>query len=160
MHIFVGSGDLDLYIGQAAHTAVDGRHILVNHGRVGHQDEVTGQQLLMICRPVSQGRGTDFFLALDEKLEVAGQSTLAQQVFHGLDVEEGLPLVVVGPPSVNSPVPDLRFKGRGFPQVERIGRLHIVVPVNQSCRQVGVHPFLGKHHRVALRGVNFGRICA
>ncbi|OPZ97469.1 MAG: hypothetical protein BWY72_01200 [Bacteroidetes bacterium ADurb.Bin416] len=160
MDIFVGSGDLNLYKGQAAHTAVDGRHILVNHGRVGHKDEVTGQQLLMICRPVSQGRGTDFFLALNEKLKVAGQSTLAQQVFHGLDVEEGLPFVVVGAPAVNGALSNLGFKGRGFPQVERIGRLHIVVPVNQRCRQIGVYPFLGKHHRVALRGVYFGRICA
>ena len=55
-----------------------------------------------------------------------------QQALHGLDLDVDLALVVAGAARENVVAADLRLEGRRFPLVQRIGRLHVVVAVEQD----------------------------
>jgi hypothetical protein len=75
------------------------------------------------------------FLALDEELDVERQAAILLQVrLDRLDVHEHLPLVVGGAARVDLTVAHGCLEGWGGPQVDRVDRLHVVVPVEQDRR--------------------------
>ena len=50
----------------------------------------------------------------------------------GLEEAEHLPLVVGRPAGVELPVANRRLEGRAEPLVQRVGRLNVVVPVDEQ----------------------------
>ena len=56
---------------------------------------------------------------------------------HGADAGKELALVVAGAPAVEASVPQRRGKGRRLPLLQGLGRLHVVVAVDQQ-REGGI----------------------
>ena len=72
-------------------------------------------------------------LAFEQEFHVNGQLAGGlQQAFHGLDLNVDLPLVVAGAAREDIVAAHFRLERRRFPFVERIGRLHVVVAVEQD----------------------------
>ena len=85
---------------------------------------------------------TNFFLAFEDKLDVVVKQVLAVDILKGLDLNEGLSLVIVGSATPDVAVAHNRFKGGGVPQLQRLGRHHVVVGVDEDGRGCGVNqPF-------------------
>ena len=73
-----------------------------------------------------------FFFALDQELHIDRQPPmLLQQPLHGFDQDVGLAFIVGRPTRVDIIVANVGLKRRRFPFVQRIGRLHVVMPVEQ-----------------------------
>ncbi len=86
------------------------------------------------------------FFAFDQELHVDRQfAVLFQQSLHGFDQDVGLAFVVGRPARVDVVVADVGLKRRRLPFVQRIGRLHVIMPVEQhdglawSAQPFGVH---------------------
>ena len=74
-----------------------------------------------------------FLVALEQVANVDGQAaTRRQEAGKGHDVEVDLALVVRGATSEHPVADDDRFERRRGPQVERVDRLHVVVPVDED----------------------------
>src|SRR4051812_42256697 len=79
--------------------------------------------------------GTDFFFTFDEESDVSGEFGVGFEVgFDGGEVREVLTFVVADSASVDAIASDGGFEGRGVPEVEGIGRLNVVVPINDVVR--------------------------
>ena len=59
------------------------------------------------------------------------------QRFQRLDVNVNLAFIVGGAAPVNVPVSNVGLEGRGGPQIERLGGLHVIVPVKKHGRFAG-----------------------
>src|SRR5690606_15382079 len=95
---------------------------------------------------------TALFLTLNEKLQVYGQRPLCLQVGLGcLDVHEELPLVVARAAAVKLAVATARLEWRRHPFVERIGRLYVVMPVNEHGRERLIDDVFAIYDRMAAR---------
>ena len=158
VQVLLRSFDRDLHVGDAAHAAVDGRDLLVEHRRVGDQDDVAGQQFLVRLDPFRERRRTHFFLTFEDELDVVPELPSTNQIFESLDVHERLALVVIRTPRIDGPVADLRLEGRGDPQVERIDRHHVVVAVDQDGRQLRIDQLFAVDHRVSGRLHDLGLV--
>jgi len=72
-------------------------------------------------------------LAFYDDLDVGRQAAIGlQQGFHGLDMGEDLALVVRDAPRVQPAVAQRRLKWGRVPFADRIGRLHVIMPVDQD----------------------------
>ena len=108
---------------------------------------------------------SNFLLALNHELDVARNLVGGHHGFKRLHVHEELPFVVAGAACENGALGmqlrllDHRLEGRVVPQVDGVGRLHVVMSVHQHGRLGGVHQLLAVHHRVALGGHHFHVVC-
>ena len=106
-------------------------------------------------------RAADLLLALEDDADVDWQRPgLPEVCLERLDVHEQLPLVVGGAARVDPPVADRRLEGGGRPQLHGVGRLDVVVPVDEDRGPPGRTEPLAAHDRVPLRRVNLGRRAA
>src|ERR1019366_2886949 len=93
-------------------------------------------------------------LAFEKELHVHGQLAGGlQQAFHGLHLNIDLPFVVAGTAAVDVVAADFGLERRRFPLVERIGRLHVVVAIEEDGGLVGGAEPLGVDQRVAVARV-------
>jgi len=99
----------------------------------------------------------DFLFAFDEKGHVRRHRRARLHVgLDGVHVGEELSLVVGGAASEQLTVAHDRFERRRVPRLERLGRLHVVVAVDQDPGSAGpVPPGAGDDDRVAVRRVQF-----
>jgi hypothetical protein len=85
--------------------------------------------------PVGQGGqvgGADLLLAVQQHLDRAGQlAGDGQQALGGPQLGQMLALVVGAAAAVQAAVADLRLERRAGPGVQRVGRLHVVVAVDE-----------------------------
>jgi len=87
----------------------------------------------------------NFFLAFDDELDSAGK--LAALCKNRVDREQAvdkMPLVVADAASKQFSIPQHRLERRAFPQLERFGRLDIVVIIEEEGI-VGASLSLGKN---------------
>ena len=94
----------------------------------------------------STGSEPDFLVALEEEAEVHRRAAGALQPRLGRrEVHEELALVVAGAAGVDDVVLVARLERRPHPLVERIGRLHVVVAVDEHRRGTlaGAQPVRG-----------------
>ena len=125
-------------VDQAAQAVADRRHAALEHSRVGDHDHVGLQLVLVRADEVVEVRTADFLFALDHELHVHGQAAVLLHVrFDRLEVHEHLPLVVGRAARVDLAVANRRLEGRRLPQIQRIDRLHVVVPVEQDGGRLG-----------------------
>ena len=108
--------------------------------------------VLVLAHELVEVLAADFLLALDEDLDVDRQRPgLLQPGLDGLEVHEDLALVVGRAARVDLAVAHRRLKRRRLPQVHRVDRLHVVVPVEQHRRRAGGAEPVGVDDRVARR---------
>ena len=79
--------------------------------------------------------GADFLFALKHHLDVHRQRPFCQVRLDRLEVQEDLPLVVDRAAGEKLPVPHRRLERRRLPLLQRIHRLHVVVPVDEERRR-------------------------
>ena len=85
---------------------------------------------------------TNLFLALEDKLDVVVEQVLAVDILESFDLDKRLSLVVVGSAAPDVAVAHNGFKWIGVPQLQRLGRHHVVVGVDEDGRGCGVNqPF-------------------
>ena len=106
----------------------------------------------MLIEKGSQIVAADFLLAFNEEDEVRREhAALGKEVACSQDMGHDLSLVVRRAARVNSTVANRRLKRRRRPFLQRFGRLHIVVPVNQNRRPCRIVPRLGDNRRMTSR---------
>ena len=158
MQIVIGALHEQFAIHHAAQSDADGRQFgrehlgIADHRGVGSQTGRTGLHVLFDMLAAG------FLFAFDEELHVHGQfAVAAQQALHGLDLQIDLAFVVGCAAREDVAAPHLRLEGRRFPLIERIGRLHIVVAVEQDGRLARRAQPFGVDQRVALAFDQLGR---
>ena len=164
MQVFVRACDLDFQITQAAHPAVDGRHLVRNHGGVRHQTDIGLEQRLVLFHPGGKRRGTYLFFTFEEEFDVVPELAAGKQVFEGLDVHEQLAFVIVCPASPDCILAcgriraDHRLEGISAPEFERLRGLHVVMPVNQYGLCLWINRLYAEDHRIAVCGEHLGLV--
>ena len=119
---------------------------------IADDGHVAFQLLFALFEEAIEVVAADFFLAFDDKLHVDGELLLRLEPgFDGLDVGEHLAFVVRRAAGVDLAVADLRLEGGRFPFVERIGRLDVVVAIDECGGRAGCVEPLAVHDRIALR---------
>jgi len=144
------AGQADLEADDAAEGRGDDDLIRRRRGGIGEDDAIgLGELGLMIMQEFGEARGADLFLAFDEEGDAQGQVRAAlQQAGEGDDRDEVRAFVISRAAAVNLAVTDGRLEGGGSPEIQRVGRLHVVVTVKDDVR-----PFLrtaaaAEHDRV------------
>ena len=146
-------GHFHLVIIQAAQTVGDRGHAFGKHRRIGNDQRISLQPLLIRLHEIPQIHAADFLLAFHHHLDVHRKLAVGiAQRFERFDVDVNLAFVVRRAPAVDIAVADGRLEGRRRPQIERFGRLHVVVPVEENRRLTrGVQRF-SVDERVQLCG--------
>ncbi len=126
------------------------------------QSLITTQSQASRCRfsatNGSRLRAADFLFALDEELHLQRQLLARLDPgFDAFDVSEHLAFVVGGAAGVDVAVANRRLERRRRPLAERIGRLDVVVSVDERDRFAGHRRRLGQDQRMAGRLHEFGR---
>ena len=154
VQVVIGAGHLDLDVGQPTQRIDDGRCVLAQDARIGYHRHIGGQQVRVLTDERLQAGAAGLLLALEDALDVdRRRACRLLERFHCLDVNIQLPLVVRRPPAEDVIADDGGLKRRGIPQFQRIGRLHVVVSVDEECGGLrpGSQP-LGVDDRVTRRG--------
>ena len=64
----------------------------------------------MCLYPLGEGCGADLLLSFYDELYVVAEFAFPDKILQGLDMHEGLPLVIVGAAPPDGPVVDHRFE--------------------------------------------------
>ena len=152
MEVARRAGEFDFDVRQPAQAVRDRRHAGREERGVAHEHDVGGQQVFVLLDERREVDAPALLLALDHHLEVDRQRSPALEVrFDRLDVHERLPLVVGRAARDDVAVFDDGLERRALPQVERVGRLHVVVAVDEDRRGVVGDVVLGVDDGVAAR---------
>ena len=144
----------DLEVGEPAQrTEIDGTPGREHRGIRNHHG-VAGEPVRVPLDERRQVHAADLLLTLDEDDHVHGQRAPRRELrLERLHVHPQLSLVVHGPAREHLAVPDRGLEWRRRPELERLGRLHIVVAVDEHGRRPRRRlPPFGEHHRMARRG--------
>ena len=161
----VGAGDFHFHVAQTAESRGDGRHVVGNDARVAHQHHVGGQAFLVLAQKILQVDRAHLLFSFNHELDVARDLVGGHHGFKRFDVHEELAFVVAGATSEDGALGmqlrllDHRLESRAVPQVDGVGRLHVVMSIHQHRRLGAVHQLLAVHHRVALGGHYFHVVC-
>ena len=126
----------DLPVHEAAQRHRERRNVFGEHRRVGDDDDVAREPLAFAREKRLEVRRADLFFAFDDDLDVDRQLAVDAQVrFDRGEVHQALALVVDRAAPVDLAVAHRRFERRRRPELERIGRLHVVMAVDQDRRR-------------------------
>ena len=131
MEVFVGACHRHLHICQTAHPTVDGGCLVRYHCGVRHQTDIGAEHLFVLFEKWGQRRASNLFFAFENEFYIMIELSGAYQVFKYFDMHEQLAFIIVGATSPNGAVTDYRFKGVGMPFLKRLGRLYVVMAVNE-----------------------------
>ena len=150
VQIHLRAGHFDLQRSHAAQTVTQRRHSLCHHSGIGNDRDIAPQRFLIFREKISQIAAADFFFALDHEMQVDRQiAVLLERFLDPENVRENLPFVVGRAARKNVAVFQHRIERRRIPQIERIGRLHIVMSVNHDGAAPGLMFVLRPDHRMA-----------
>ncbi len=133
MQIGFGRANGDLRVAETAQRRIhrgpaggDIRHVRDDHG-------IGANALRLALQEIEQHLRAVLLFPLDQEPEIDPRVL----GIDGLQQTEDLPLVVGRAAGVELAVALCRLKWRSRPLGERIGRLHVVVPVDQECGRTG-----------------------
>ena len=150
MEVLGGAGQREFQRREPAIGNRDGRLVGPPHGAVGRQHEIGLQLVGMGAHEILEMRAAELLLALDHQLEVDRQPACGLEIgLRRLDRNQHRPLVVRDAAGVEAVVADLWRERRAEPFLQRVGRLHVVVPVHQDGRLAGRTQPAACHDRVA-----------
>jgi len=133
------SAQVNLGLGQAPHAGAHRRHVRRPHRGVGDDDHVASEPVGIALQQGGEVRRPRLLLAFDQELEgdrrrgagVGVQPARGGAGPRGQGVEEHLALVVGGPAPQQLAAALRGLERRRLPLVERLDRLHVVVPVDE-----------------------------
>ena len=158
VQIGVGTGDVELEVGQPAERREDARDPGREHRRVGDHHRVAGEALLVLLDEGREMFGAHLFLALDDNDDVHRERAARGEMrLECGDVEPELAFVVNTAARIDVAVADGGLECWRGPEFEGFRRLHVVVPVHDHGRRAcwRLAP-LGEHHRMPRRGKCLG----
>ena len=159
MQVLVRALDIDLKISHAAHSAVDGRHLVGQHCRVRNENHVAGKPFLVSFDPGRKILAADFLLTFEYEFHIVLEQSVPYKVLESLHMHKSLALVIIGTASPDGSVVDFRLERIRIPFFERFCRLHIIMTVNQ-CRLIcRVNDLLPEDYRIPLCREHTGLIC-
>ena len=150
MEVMIGTCHLNLPIGQTPQPRCDGGNIRTDNTRVGHEYHVTLQQFPVCFDERTEASGADFLLTFKDKLHIMLQQVVLVDILESLRLHERLSLVIIGTACPDMAVFHDRLERFGLPQLERLGRHHVIMPVNQYGFRLRVDHPLGIDHRIPL----------
>ncbi len=157
MEITVWALHVNLVVGDSTQAVGDGRNAGGELAAVAHHDAIAGQPVAVFGKIVFQCPAADLLLALDEELEIHRQPAFDGNPRLGaFDVREHLAFVVRRAAGIEFAVATGRLEGGGSPLFHRIGRLHVVMAVDQGRRGAGHRGRLGVDQRMARRRDHLG----
>ena len=80
VQVALGAAQVDLEVRQAAQAVADGRDAAIEHRRVGDDDHVGGELVLVGADELVEVHAADFLFALDEELDVEREAAGLLQV--------------------------------------------------------------------------------
>jgi len=157
----VGACYLDFDVGQPAQRIDDGGHLLAQDVRIRDHGHVCGQKVCVLANKRFQVGTAALFLALKDALDVDGRrARRLLERFYCFYVNVQLSFIVRRATGKDVVAHDGRLEWRGVPFFQRVGGLHVIVPVDEDRGSVvsGRQP-LGVNHGVAWCGhnVHFGK---
>ena len=141
MQIHPGARHLDLAEHEPAQTAGDHHLVLARNARVGKKHEVRLQPVAVLFQERQEARAAGLLLALDEEGDAHGQARiLFQQPADRRDVRHQRSLVVrrATPPEAAAAL--RRLEWRRSPEIKRIGRLHVIMAIDDHVRPAADRP--------------------
>ena len=127
---------LDFKCNDAAQRIGERGMFRAGHAGVRDDDGVAFQFGTIFFQKDGKVFAADFLLTFNHKSQVAGQGSSGFEIgLDGLQVGEVLALVVGAAARVNGTSLNARLERRRIPQVERLGRLHVVVAVYHEVRR-------------------------
>ncbi len=151
MQIARRTGGFDFHIDQAAQSyAEGGKPFGVKRG-VGNERDVGLQLGRIFCDITGDGSAADFLFAFDQELEIHRERAVYRaQGLDGLDVHVHLAFVVGGSAGVDVAVAHGGLEGRALPELQRVGRLDVVMAVTKNgWLALGVQP-IAIDQRIAI----------
>src|SRR5690348_5308867 len=102
------------------------------HRSISGEDQITRQEITVVADKIGNVRAADLLFTFEQYEHITGQFLLRRQErFDGEQLGEMLSLVITHTAGVDAPIPDGRFKGGRKPGVQRVGRLYVVVTIEQ-----------------------------
>ncbi len=130
------------------------------HGPVRVQSHVGGEEGLILAAELIQAGASHLFLGVEEELHVDRQLSIdLEDRFDSFEVGEELAFIIGGSPAIHPSVPDDRLEGGRVPGIQGLGRLNVVMPVDQQRSfRLGIQDFPVDQRRVpfAAHGKNPG----
>ena len=149
MQILVRPRHLHFEVGQPAHAAIDARHLVADHGGVGDEAYIGLQEILVLAYPRRKAQRAYLLLPFEDEFHIMVKQPAAHLLLEGLQMHEELTLVVVGAAAPYGPVVNDRLEGIAVPFVQRLGRLDVVMPIDQNRFSLRINDFLSEDDRVA-----------
>ena len=153
MQVGLRTGQADFETDDTAQGRRDDDLVGRRRSGVGKDDAVGFSELgLMVVEKLREARGADLFFAFNQEGDAERQVRAAlEQAGERNDRDEVRSFVVGGAATPDLTIAHNRFEGRGGPEIQRIGWLHVIVAVEDDVR-----PFLrtaaaAKHDRVERR---------
>ena len=98
----------------------------------------------------------DLFFSFDDELDVGGEGIGLHHGLQGLDVHVKLPFVIGGTPREDLAVLYDRIEGAAVPELQRIRRLYIIMPVDEDGGFGWVGDLFGVDDGMPFGGVDLG----
>src|SRR6266702_6861109 len=124
-------------------------------GTIADDDEVGFEFVPVFLDKCRHLRAPDLFFALEQDFDVAGQAAAArQQGLDGQELRKVLAFVVAHTPGVKPSVAHSRLEGWRNPFFQWLGRLHIVVTIQEDSGRTRLPGILAEYHWPARRRDN------
>src|SRR3989449_527613 len=146
VEIRLGGAHRDFGVTQAAQRRVDGGPLRGDVGHIGDEHDVRARALRLAPQQLEQHAAAVLLFALDQETEVDRRSS---RRLDRLEEAEHLPFVVRRPPGEQLGVAHRGLEGRRGPLVERVGRLDVVMAVQQQRRCPGYVRSDAPHDRMS-----------
>ena len=130
VHVSRPGADADVEIQHPANADREGRLSTAHHPAVEDQRGVG--RAVVRRDPLDDRVAADLLLAVECEAHVDRERALLGELADGLDHHEHVPLVVGDAARVETAVARRQLEGRGAPQLERVGRLHVEVRVAED----------------------------
>ena len=138
MDVLERAGHLDLGVHDAAQAHRQRRQVAFEEADVADDRDVASQPVPVRQQPRLEMDGRRLLLALEHEPQVDRQTPAAgQERLDGLQEDRDVALVVARPAGEHPAVDDDRIERRRRPLVDRIGRLDVVVAVDDDRRRPG-----------------------
>ena len=153
MEIAGRAGHLDLQVRDTAQAIDDGGGLFVDDLPVRDDGDVGRQQLFVLLDERSQAGAPALFFSLKEAPDIdrGGAERLIERLDCG-DVGIELALVVRGAAAKEVVSDPGRLKGGRAPEIQRVGRLHVIVAIDQDGGPARMGLPFGMDDRVTGRG--------
>ena len=148
----IGVAHIHLHIGDPAKPHGEGWQVPLKEAGVADDHRVAAAALRVRRHPALKVHRARLLFALKEVLHVDRQrTTRAEERLKRGEVNDDLSLIVGGATTEHATVPNDRLERTRLPEVERVARLHVVVPVDDDRWQLRIFDSFTNNDRVSTR---------